>query len=67
MGSAAADREESLPRALADELLANREGLVARWLERISQRLKIEDQDIFPTDELLDHVPLSPDAVSDNA
>ncbi|CAN5305314.1 hypothetical protein BH23GEM4_BH23GEM4_08790 [soil metagenome] len=41
MGSAAADREESLPRALADELLANREGLVARWLERISQRLKI--------------------------
>ncbi|MGI9190407.1 MAG: hypothetical protein ACR2F9_09740 [Longimicrobiaceae bacterium] len=67
MGSAAPQREESLPQALADELLANLEELVARWLERITQRLEIEDQDIFPTDDLLDHVPVTPDAASDNA
>ena len=29
-----------------------------RWLERLNEILSVDRQDIFPTDELLDHIPL---------
>jgi signal transduction histidine kinase len=36
----------------------SREELTRRWLERISERVLIPAGEIFPTDELLDHVPV---------
>lgn len=43
---------------LADRLRDARQELATRWLERIADRVAIDANNIFPTDELLDHVPL---------
>ena len=43
---------------LADRLRAARTELTARWLERISERVSLGPGRIFPSDDLLDHVPL---------
>ena len=32
-------------------------GLARRWLERLSDVLSVERDDIFPTTDLLDHIP----------
>ncbi len=44
--------------ALALRLRREKDALTWRWLDRISQRVTLERNRIFPTDELLDHVPL---------
>lgn len=44
--------------ALAREIRGAREELTRRWLDRIVSRVAIEPNRVFPTDELLDHVPL---------
>ncbi len=44
--------------ALAEHLRESRRELVTHWLERITQRVSIDPNRVFPTDELLDHVPL---------
>jgi signal transduction histidine kinase len=38
---------------------------VARWLERINARVNLNPEQIFPTDELLNHVPLLIDGIAD--
>jgi signal transduction histidine kinase len=43
---------------LADLLRQEQDTLTRRWLERISERVTIHPNRIFPTDSLLDHVPL---------
>ncbi len=43
----------------------NRELLVTRWLERIAARVSIHPNRIFPSDQLLDHVPLLIDGIAD--
>src|SRR6185369_85666 len=43
---------------LACLLRSEQDALTRRWLDRISQRVTLEPNRIFPTDELLDHVPL---------
>jgi signal transduction histidine kinase len=43
---------------LAARIRDERMQLTARWLDRISARVNLEPRDIFPTDDLLDHVPL---------
>jgi signal transduction histidine kinase len=43
---------------LAERLRSAREELVQRWLDRISSRVAISSKSVFPTDELLNHVPL---------
>ena len=43
---------------LADRLRAERDTLTRRWLDRIGARVALDPQRIFPTNELLDHVPL---------
>ena len=50
---------------LAESIRANREVIVKRWLERISARVAIGDNEIFPTSLLLDHVPLLLDGIAD--
>ncbi|MBV9108151.1 MAG: RsbRD N-terminal domain-containing protein, partial [Gemmatimonadetes bacterium] len=50
---------------LAERIRGNREELTRRWLERIAARVQIDPNRIFPTDELLDHVPLLMDRIAD--
>jgi signal transduction histidine kinase len=47
-----------LARALADRMRSNSDDLTRRWLDRISARVQLDPNRIFPTDALLDHVPL---------
>ena len=47
-----------LAKALADRMRASSEELTHRWLDRISARVRLDPNRIFPTDALLDHVPL---------
>lgn len=44
--------------ALATELESSRDELTSRWLERIAARVTIDPNKIFPSEDLLDHVPL---------
>lgn len=50
---------------LARRLRDSRDELTARWLERISERVTLDANRVFPTDELLDHVPLLLAGVAD--
>jgi signal transduction histidine kinase len=43
---------------LAGRMRRERDPLVARWLERIAARVTLDRNLIFPSDDLLDHVPL---------
>lgn len=43
---------------LAARIRDSRDDLTQRWLERISDRVRLDANRVFPTDELLDHVPL---------
>ncbi|MFL5386873.1 MAG: ATP-binding protein [Longimicrobiaceae bacterium] len=51
--------------ALAERLRESSEELTLRWLERIAARVELDPNRIFPTDELLDHVPLLMDRIAD--
>ena len=54
------DLTEHCPLAgeLAARLREERDRLTRRWLERIEQRVDLHPNRIFPTEQLLDHVPL---------
>jgi signal transduction histidine kinase len=43
---------------LSDRLRAAKQELVSQWLERINARVAISRKKVFPTHELLNHVPL---------
>jgi signal transduction histidine kinase len=58
-------RECPLADALAQKLRESKRELAGRWLERISQRVSLEKNKIFPTQDLLDHIPLLIDGVAD--
>ena len=51
--------------SLARRLRANREDLTRRWLNRIADRVSIDPNRVFPTDQLLNHVPLLMDGIAD--
>ncbi len=57
------------PHALASELAtrlrAAKTEIVSRWLERISARVSISVEKVFPTDDLLNHVPLLVEGIAD--
>ena len=48
----------TLASVLADRMRDSRDDLTRRWLDRISARVSLDPNRIFPTDALLDHVPL---------
>jgi signal transduction histidine kinase len=48
----------TLATVLADRMRESREDLTRRWLDRISARVSLDPNRIFPTEALLDHVPL---------
>lgn len=47
-----------LAKVVADRMRDSRDDLTHRWLDRISSRVSLDPNRIFPTDALLDHVPL---------
>jgi signal transduction histidine kinase len=51
--------------ALAKSIRGARTELTERWLERISARVSLAPNRVFPTDELLNHVPLLIDGIAD--
>jgi len=55
----------SLAAAMSARLRASRQELTGRWLERIAARVDLDRNRIFPTDDLLDHVPLLIDGIAD--
>jgi signal transduction histidine kinase len=62
------DRDGSNPSRAASVLAAAlrdaREELVRRWLDRITARVAVSPDRIFPTGELLNHVPLLVDGIA---
>jgi signal transduction histidine kinase len=50
---------------LADRLRASKRELTAQWLQRIAARIALDPNRVFPTDDLLDHVPLLIEGVAD--
>jgi len=50
---------------LAERLRVARHDLTTKWLDRIASRVSLEPNRVFPTQELLDHVPLLIDGVAD--
>ena len=58
-------RDCPLAGALADRLRQARIELATHWLERIAARVTIDPNRVFPTGELLDHVPLLIDGIAD--
>ena len=42
-----------------------REELVTRWLDRIAARVSIDPNRIFPSEDLLDHIPILIDGIAD--
>ncbi|HXG71135.1 MAG TPA: sensor histidine kinase [Gemmatimonadaceae bacterium] len=49
---------------IAERLRAARNDLVRRWLDRISARVALNPNRVFPTDDLLNHVPLLIDGIA---
>jgi signal transduction histidine kinase len=54
-----------LATVLADRLREARDELTGRWLDRISARVTLDRNRIFPTEDLLDHIPLLVDGIAD--
>lgn len=54
----------ALARRLAAELRAVKRDLVQRWLERIEARVALDANEVFPTESLLNHVPLLIDGIA---
>ncbi len=49
---------------LSTRLVQSREELTGRWLERISVRVAVDANRMFPTQDLLDHVPILIDGIA---
>lgn len=49
---------------LAERLIEARDDLTTRWLDRISARVSVDPSRIFPTQDLLDHVPVLVDGIA---
>src|SRR2546423_4006514 len=54
-----------LAAVLSERLRRARHDLTAQWLDRIASRVSLDPNRVFPTNELLDHVPLLIDGVAD--
>jgi signal transduction histidine kinase len=53
-----------LAAALSTRLRSARQELTTRWLERIAARVSIDANRVFPTQDLLNHVPLLIDGIA---
>src|ERR1700687_5976567 len=55
----------TLAKVLADRMRESSYDLTHRWLDRISARVRLDPNRVFPTDALLDHVPLLIQGIAD--
>src|ERR1700738_2930165 len=55
----------TLAKVLADRMRESSDDLTHRWLDRISARVRLDPNRVFPTDALLDHVPLLIQGIAD--
>ncbi|MEO7216905.1 MAG: sensor histidine kinase [Gemmatimonadaceae bacterium] len=58
------DDECPLANIISARLHESRDALTARWLERIAARVTVDPNRIFPTNDLLNHVPLLIDGIA---
>lgn len=49
--------DDSFDRRIAESLHASSQALARQWLERLNEVLTLERDEIFPTNDLLDHIP----------
>ena len=63
--NAPAGEPSALAARLAARLREARADIVSRWLDRIIARVTIEPGRVFPTDDLLNHVPILVDGIAD--
>mgnify|MGYP006145721555 CR=1 FL=1 len=54
-----------LASSLAQRMREARSDLARRWLDRIAARVDLDPNSVFPTEELLNHVPLLMDRIAD--
>ena len=54
-----------LAKELAERIRSARRELTKRWLDRIVARVSIDKNRVFPSEELLDHVPLLIEGIAD--
>ena len=59
------DDECPMAGVLATKLRESKRDLTTQWLGRIANRITLDQNSIFPTEELLDHVPLLIEGVAD--
>src|SRR5687768_2380301 len=64
MESAQTEYPTELASLLADRLREAKRDLVGRWLERIQARVTLNAMDVFPSESLLNHVPLLIDGIA---
>ncbi len=50
--------------ALADRIEAGQRDISHRWLERLTELLPVDVRDVFPSDQLLDHIPAIVDEIA---
>jgi hypothetical protein len=55
----------SLATTLAKRMREARSDLTGRWLERILDRVALTPNRVFPSDDLLDHMPLLIEGIAD--
>jgi signal transduction histidine kinase len=58
------NRDGPFARHLAARILEAREELTRRWLDRIVARVSLDPHRVFPSEELLDHVPVLMDGIA---
>ena len=58
MEAAPSEYPTQLAAVLAGRLRAAKRDIVARWLERIHARVSLSVTEVFPSESLLNHVPL---------
>jgi signal transduction histidine kinase len=50
--------EHMTAKPLIELLVREKEEIVRRWLERVAERVTVDEQFLFPSEDLLDHVPI---------
>jgi signal transduction histidine kinase len=65
LSHAETDVASALAGPLARSLRDSRASVTYRWLERIKERVELPSGEVFPSEELLDHVPLLVAAIAE--
>ena len=48
---------ENFPGIVSNRVAAERHALAARWLQRLTDILSVQPNEVFPSEQLLDHIP----------